>query len=232
MENETFLQKLSEFPKVFAYGIEQAVNKLLLDRFHRMPFKYRAMVFPRSILRVRRFILKSKQTAARITRREPNPKRQSNQADQVSVKANEASLPVIRMSSMIAAMGRSQLKKVDRLNLRRREMTRKLSQLPNTLLPSKESIEDVCTHLALHFPGRDIFRLISIFKQHGILLRATWPTHQRLWAFQDTPNVLKIKNEILTYDVSPMLTEWEVRHFIDVMETSANPADDTGLLHT
>jgi dTDP-4-amino-4,6-dideoxygalactose transaminase len=221
-ENATRLKNLSDFPKILAYGIEQAVNKLLFDRFHRIPFKYHAMVFPRTMLMTRRFILRTKTL---VMQRRSKPSRLTQKTGHDADTADQSAWPVIRMSSMIAAIGSSQLQKVDRLNLRRQEITRALSQLPNTLLPSKRGMQDVCTHLPLHFPVRDVFRLISTFKRHGILLRATWPTHQRLWAFQDTPNILKIKNQILTYDVSPMLTESEIQHFMDVMVTSAHLED-------
>ena len=227
-ERVTRFKSLADFPKILAYGIEQAVNKLLFDRFHRIPFKYHANVFPRLILKTRRFIFNTK---TRVIQAKSSPSKSTPKRGHDTVTSDQSAWPVIRMSSMIAAIGRSQLKKVDRLNLRRQEITRALSQLPNTLLASQRGMEDVCTHMPLHFPANDIFRVISTFRRHGILLRATWPTHQRLWSFQDTPNVLKIKNEILTYDVSPMLTEKEIQHFLEKMRTFAQPENAYQLLH-
>ena len=81
---------------------------------------------------------------------------------------------------------------------------------------------DVCTHLVLRFSDKEIFETVRTLKQKGLLLRPTWPTHQRLWPYQDTASVRSIKDHVLTYDINPMLTDQEVERFKKlVVDTSA-----------
>jgi dTDP-4-amino-4,6-dideoxygalactose transaminase len=52
-----------------------------------------------------------------------------------------------------------------------------------------------------------------------MLLKATWPTHQKLWEGQATKNVKKIEKEILTWNVNPDLTDQEVQKIINVINS-------------
>jgi hypothetical protein len=65
----------------------------------------------------------------------------------------------------------------------------------------------------LQFPSRDVLKVVEECKAEGLLLRSTWPTHQRLWDGQDTKNVRRIEGEILIWNVNHMLTEDEVGSF-------------------
>ena len=54
----------------------------------------------------------------------------------------------------------------------------------------------------------------------GLLLRPTWPTHQTLWKEQQTENVKKIGQEILTWNVNPMISSEETKNFIKIINTT------------
>ena len=211
-ETCSFLNRVSQLPKIAAYGLEQGINKLIFDRFRRHPLKYWGLVFPRTILMLRYFSLKGKFQAKMILR-PPKAGTDGNFDREIENHGPAMPRPTIAMWPVIASLGRSQLYKLDELNRRRCSLFERLLALPNALTSRTAGMGDVCTHLVLRFPNTDIFQTVLAMKKKGILLRPTWPTHQRLWPHQNTKNVLRIRDSVLTYDVNPMLTNREVDRF-------------------
>ena len=130
----------------------------------------------------------------------------------------------IAMGSIIASLARTQLMKIDFLIQRREEICNNLTTLTN--YPFRDSVgficKDVYTHVVLRFSNSNIFELIEKCKKSGLLLKATWPTHQKLWENQDTENVRIIEKEFLTWDVNPMVTEQEIKRFLRIVSASNN----------
>jgi dTDP-4-amino-4,6-dideoxygalactose transaminase len=216
-ERVTLNQKVFDFPRIFSYGLEQGINKLIFDRPKKSLFKYWAVVLPRSILKARQYISTIRSNIIYAMQPRRNRTGSLEEVSENNERKDRNNL-TLHMANLIAGLGRSQLRKIDVLNDQRRKICNSLSRLDNALLPSAKGMHDVCTHFVMRFPERDIFQVIREFKKFGLLLRATWPTHQRLWPYQETSNVIKIKNEILTYDVNPMLTDREIAKFIRISQ--------------
>lgn len=123
------------------------------------------------------------------------------------------------MEPIIASLGLTQLKKLDSLINQRKEIYDELNDLIalNTIDKMESDVKDVYTHAVFRFKGNDIFTLIEKFKKDGLLLRATWPTHQRLWENQNTENILRIAREILIWNVNPNVTSQEIEKFIHIV---------------
>jgi dTDP-4-amino-4,6-dideoxygalactose transaminase len=128
------------------------------------------------------------------------------------------------MEPIIAALARTQLKKIDFLIQQRKEINNNLTTLPNYHFRDSEGFvgKDAYTHVVLRFLNSDIFEFVEKCKKRGLLLRATWPTHQKLWENQDTENVRIIEKEFLTWDVNPMVTEQEIKRFLRIVSASNN----------
>ena len=50
------------------------------------------------------------------------------------------------------------------------------------------------------------------------MLRETWPAVQNYWDSQNTPDIQWIKNHVLIWQVTPLVTDKEVNKFISIIK--------------
>lgn len=217
-QQKTHLRKrIVECPLIVAYGFEQAIDKLIFDRFRKSIFKWWLIALPRILLISRQYIIKLVKLALATI----NFKRRKRNYPVYDDKGSSSNgyVQSIHMEPIIASLARTQLRKVDYLNQRRKEVASNLSKLSNYHLRDLDGFvgKDVYTHVVLTFPNSDIFDIIEKCKNRGLLLRPTWPTHQKLWKNQDTTNVKKIEKEFLTWNVNPMVTDREIQRFHQII---------------
>ena len=125
------------------------------------------------------------------------------------------------MEPLIASLGRSQLSKIDRLIEQRRQVCSELLRVHNCHLKNPEpgfAGRDVHTHLLFRFPGGELEQVMRRCRDRGLMLRGTWPTHQRLWENQDTASVRLLKDEVLVWNVNPELNAREKSILLETME--------------
>lgn len=211
-------KRIVDFPLTIAYGLEQIIDKVVFDRVKKSIFKWWGISLPRFLLVVRRCLIKSIKLPLSLTRAKAE-KIISNVNDS-TIRPSMSYEQGIRMQRIIASLGRTQLKKIDSLIESRRQIWHKLARLENCHFEDSEGFDgkDVYTYMVLRFPDTDISKLIETCRNHGLLLRLTWPTHQRLWDDQKTENVRRIETEILTWNVNPMLNRKEVEEFVKIVK--------------
>ena len=217
-DNRALMKRVADFPMILACGLEQAIEKLVLDRVGRSGFRWNLTYIPRVLLHLRRSAIKVIKAPSAIRKRskEVVEGRGSSRATEPVGSYEQG----INMEPIIASVGRRQLRKLDALIERRKAVFRDLMQLGNYPLRDSGGLgrEDVFTYVVLRFPNTDIFRVIEKCKHDGLLLRATWPTHQKLWESQNTENVRKLKEQFLTWSVSPMLKKKERENFVRILK--------------
>jgi dTDP-4-amino-4,6-dideoxygalactose transaminase len=210
-------KRLVDFPMVVSYGIEQIADKVLLETVRSDNFKLVLINLPSSLLKIRKVMLGMGKKMFSLL----GPKPRQAKCSKVSpgVRASIAYEQSIHMEPIIASVGRSQLKKVETLNQRRKKIVIQLSELNNCHFRNSDGFigRDVYTHAVLRFPGNNISEVIEKSRNAGLLLKATWPTHQKLWEGQATKNVKTIEKEFLTWNINPDLTEEKIRRFIKVV---------------
>ncbi len=113
------------------------------------------------------------------------------------------------------------MRKIDYLTNKRRNIVIAIAEKINCSFTgtAKSHRGNAYSFLTMRFENNDVFRIISHCRKRGLLLRATWPTHQTLWNEQDTPAVRKIERTILTWNVNPMLTNKEINKFIKIINS-------------
>ena len=209
--------RIVDFPLTLAYGLEQAIDKLVFDRVQKSIFKWWLIDLPKSLIKIRGYVIQTVKLIllTKFIRR----KRVRHHVYKTKINSSIHYPQGIHMEPIIASLARTQLRKIDSLIERRKEICDNLAKLENYHLEDSDGsdVKDVHTHLLLRFPGHDIFEVIQKCKKYGLLLRATWPTHQKLWKNQDTENVKRIEREILTWNVSPMLNSREIDKFFEIL---------------
>ncbi len=203
-------ERLADFPIVAAYGLEQAIAKLYLDRIRR--HRESLMRWPAVILRAREYSLRL------LRRRGPG-----GEGPQVGVAcggAAPAPLPWgyrAPMEPLLAALGRAQLRKIDMLNRRRQRIAGLLGLAPTTpVAVGGGAIVDTQGFVVLRFKGRDLGEVVRLAGLQGLTLRSTWPTRQKLWEGQGTAALQQIARELCTWCVNPDLTDLEASRFREI----------------
>jgi dTDP-4-amino-4,6-dideoxygalactose transaminase len=225
LKNEKISRKkrLADFPIVIAYGLEQIADKALFETVKSDLFKQLIRKLPNLLLEIRKFVIGGMKQALILTGVRHRGVEHStgcfNGGSETTIYSQG-----IHMQPIIASVGRTQLRKIEHLSLRRKKICDQLSKLRNYHFGNLDGFtgKDVYTHVVLRFPREDIFQVIEECKNAGILLKATWPTHQKLWDDQVTETVKTIEREILTWNVNPDLTDEKVRRFIEIVSGCAN----------
>jgi dTDP-4-amino-4,6-dideoxygalactose transaminase len=212
IESEKVLgaRRFVDIPLILAYGLEQGIDKVILDRVKGGTVKWCLTKIPRLVLLLRKLVLGSlKWPFEIVSDQKGDRRRRNNESDKGNMRYSEG----IQMEPIIASLGRSQLRKLDYLNERRRVVYQELGELIQNHFGSSSNFKgkDVNTHLVLRFKDRDIARVIEKCRKEGLSLKPTWPTHQSLWIEQDTDAVRSIAREIATYCINPNLTPSEIR---------------------
>jgi len=214
-------KRLVDFPMIVAYGIEQIVDKVLLGTIKNNNFKLLLINLPDFILKIRKVMIGMGKQVLSLIGSKPRQAKygKANPEARASIGYEKR----ISMEPIIASVGRSQLRKVDPLNQRREKICDQLTKLSNYHFRNLDGFigKDVYTHVILRFPNNNIFQVINECKKAGLLLKATWPTHQRLWEGQATKKVKTIEREIITWNVKPDLSEEEIKKFIKVINSLA-----------
>ena len=222
-EQSKMKRKIADFPQILAYGFEQIIDKLIFDRVRKSIFKWWVIKLPSILLLPRYyFLLLINKLLILIKNRKP----QANNSER-NIKHQQNPYPV-EMAGIIASVAMKQLGEIDQFICRRGEIYNKIKQNTKCFLPYNKDIQskEVFTNIVFHFKGRNIRRIISYCKDQNLLLRGTWPTHQKLWPEQQTPALEKIRDEILIWNVNPMLTDREINKFIDIIQTVSDEDDN------
>lgn len=223
-DKKSLIKRILDFPMILAYGFEQAIDKLIFDRVKKNLFKWWLIYLPDfCLVRLRRYIIHIVKLPLLIKKLKSKKKQPINslQGKRQGVQRYEQG---VHMEPIIASLARSQLKKIDSLIAQRKRIYSLCDHF--TIFPLKESsgiqCKDVYTYLILRFIDRDIHNVIAECKKQGLLLRATWPTHQKIWKNQSTKTLSKIEKEIVFWNVSPMLDEKEYVKFYEILSEYGN----------
>ena len=84
-------------------------------------------------------------------------------------------------------------------------------------MPVEPGAKEAATFLMLRFRNSDLQEVVERCKRKGLLLRPTWPTHQKLWPGQDTDRVRTFERQFLTWSVNPMVKDKEIKRFHAIM---------------
>ncbi len=210
LEKVSRAKRWADFPMVLAYGLEQGIDKVILDRVGAGTMKWWLTKVPRLVMLLRRFVLFALIGLAGFGSGQSRERRNGAYGKH---KGNGKYAEGIHMEPLIASLGRSQLRKIDELNEKRRRAYEALRGLSGPYFDASGRFQgiDVHTYLVLRFPQDDIFKVIEKCREKGISLKPTWPTHQSLWAGQDTPAVSRIAKEVVTYCIHPGITPEEIQ---------------------
>lgn len=135
----------------------------------------------------------------------------------------------LTMPGVVAALGRTQLRKLESLNRKRIAICETLTAdlgcyyLQNTEAGDEDSIY---SFFPMRFEGADIQRIREHCEGRGLPLLPTWPAAQQYWPEQDTDNVRRIRDSLLMWFVNPMTTRNEVEEMKKILGPFApvNPA--------
>ncbi len=216
-ETRALKTRIADFPLVAAYGVKEMVEKLLLDRGRRGRFVDAASRIPGVLIEGRRFVMKGPRRSGE-TQRGPeaeNGPGGGEIADRVGIGYPQG----IGMAGVMAAIGRSQLRKVEALTEQREAVWRALSEIEEARPRREEDggARAAYTFVLFRFRNHDISEVSEACARQGVRLCPTWPTHQRLWDGQDTESVRRIAREVLCYNVNPMLKPRELDRFRQVV---------------
>jgi dTDP-4-amino-4,6-dideoxygalactose transaminase len=222
-EKSSLKDRILDFPLILAYGLEQMIEKSIFDRVKKSIFKWWLLSLPMGILAVRDLVIRALKSPLSLI-----SGRKKTNAESGLQEANlqpEGYPQGVGMEPIIASLARSQLRKLESLIEQRRKVYSELHRIPNCHLKRNSEFHgrDVDTQLLFRFQDRDTNEVIEHCKSRGLLLRGTWPTHQRLWKGQDTRNVRTLEREFLIWNVNPDLNEREKATFIEILEDSVKP---------
>jgi len=220
MERFTLKNRIVDFPIILSYGLEQMVDKLVFDRVGKSIFKWWLIKLPQFIITTRNYLITAFKAIFSTKTSVCKPSLRKSVQDDL-YKVEKYPFP-LSMSQIIASIGRNQLRKIDHLIDKRKTLFNTIVNKVNFSFnrADKEKSENANTFIVLTFNKHNIFEIISRCRKNGLLLRATWPTHQKLWEEQDTQNVNRIKREFLTWTVNPMLKTKEIDKFVHIINNS------------
>jgi dTDP-4-amino-4,6-dideoxygalactose transaminase len=207
--------RIIDFPIILVYGLEQTIYKLLFDR---VGFKkWWIGKIPRILLKLIYYLLDLIRFPGKFLTSKKKGAKSENITDKQGVRVNY--YHDISMAPIIASVGKSQFKKIDRLIEQRKKIYERFLQYP--LIHFREHdhgyIKDVYTHIVLRFDHGNILEFIDKCKKEGLNLRATWPTRQKKWRHLNSENMSRIEKEILIWNANPDLTDKEIERFIQIL---------------
>ena len=203
--------------KVFSYGLEQIIDKAVFDRVGRSIYKWWLIKIPGWILQLRSLLL-SLLTLGGFTKHSNLSNGKKNGQTESRIKPSPYPFP-LTMNKMIASLARNQLRKLDTLNHNRVKISKKIIERLKPAVSCSENyqLNGVYSFIVMKFENTILQKIIDHCSSRGLLLRPTWPTHQKLWDEQTTPAVRTIGENILTWTVNPMLTQKEINKFADII---------------
>lgn len=214
------LQKLKDFYSILNYGYKTTVDKLVFDRVGKSVFKWWLIdipdIFPGIIFKGLRFL---KQYIKKTKRREIS----FYNVEKENIGKMQP-LSNLKMSPIVASVGRVQLQKIDKINARRIKIAQKLQKkLPNYcrgFWNKNSNTKSVYTYFPFWFENYNIDKLAKECKSKGLLLRKSWPAFQEWWEEQDTENLRTIRDNLLMLTVNPLLTDREIDRAANVISDS------------
>ena len=211
-------RRIADFPLVLMYGIEQMIDKLFFDRVKKSILKWWGMNIPALLLKPRNYSLLLTKIILSIFRIKPSLKGDRAATSNILIKREQNPYP-LEMERIIASVARHQLSSIESIVKERKKIAQKISRITKFALriAQNNESEQVFTNIVFRFMRKDLNKIISFCKDRGLLLRSSWPTHQKLWPEQQTETVKKFANEILIWNVNPMLTDKEIDSFIDII---------------
>ena len=227
-ERTRYRKRFVDFPLVISYGCEQIIDKLVFDRVKVSFFKWWAIKVPSVIVLARNYlILSTKKIGSIVNLLKKNTDKFKPLCQDQDVYSAELQNPyILEINRITASIGISQLRKIDRTIEKRKSIYQEIAHKINNI-HSNNKVNDtksVYANIVLRFEHSDNNNIIIQCKEKGLLLRGTWPNHQRLFDEQDTTTVKKIKNEILIFNINPMLKEQEICRFVEIINnTSGSP---------
>ena len=224
-ENYSLKKSIVDFPMVFSYGLEQIIDKAIFDRVGRSIYKWWLIKIPEWILRVRSFLI-SLLTLKIFKNHSTQPNSKNN--NEPAVKSNLSPYPFsLAMNKMTASLARNQLRKLDILNHNRERIFKNIVERLNPVVPCFKNSHStgVYSFIVMKFENNILKKIIAHCRSKGLLLRPTWPTHQKLWDEQATPTVRAIGENILTWTVNPNLTQKEINNFADIINSLPESQD-------
>lgn len=217
----TLLQKCSDFYSMLIYGYTSTIDKLVFDRINKSIFKWWLIKLPNILTALIKFLYYPIRKL-RKHGREQIGFYQINRNNLEHLKEMNIGLN-LKMHPVVASVGRVQLRKIDQINNRRIEISKKLNEKLNLYyfknIESKDS-KNVYAMLPMKFQNVNLDKVVRECKKEGLLLRKTWPAFQDWWEEQDTINVRKVRDSLLMWDVNPMVTDKEIKKMISVLEVA------------
>ena len=217
------MRRIADMPQTIEYGLEQTIAKVVFDRMGNRLFKWWLIKLPRLLLVARRALLISLGRVRRLIQRKRPVESEATTAPPHPAPSRQPQRQMLTtlMDPLSAALGRTQLAKVESFVQRRRQVLDVLGRLEWTQMPSPAaSIKDAFTFCVLRVPEGRLPAVMKHCRNLGISLTATWPTHQRLWDNQDKDCVKQLAETILTWHINPSLTDSEISKFLKIIEDS------------
>ncbi len=216
----TIKKRIIDFPLILMYGYDQYINKILLDRVKIR--KFEKLLINNSIWMRDIYSLLFK-IFGRLRKINNIAVSQDTKKRNIPLSKGEPEFykQGIHMEPVIASLGITQLRKTDQLKLKRENIYLRLKELKpiRPVILNGDRHSHVYTNVLLEFSNKDIFKIKYCFKQSGINLGTTWPTHQRIWDDQDSESVRSFQKNILILNVNPDLNDKEIKIFKKVAET-------------
>jgi hypothetical protein len=209
-------RRIADFPLVLGYGLEQAAEKLSRERVGRQ-------ILGKGLEFCRKGLIKSRQIIIGILKQgksiDADGGDTTSSVRKDSDGVEEVYTQGIQMGKFVASIGRSQLRKVDQFNRRRKAIAERLCKLDGWHFKTQNGslYKDVDTFAVLRCSSENALHLAEDAQQKGLTLKGTWPTHQKLWEGQNTENVRRAASEFLTYSISPDLTSTEVEKIVQIV---------------
>jgi dTDP-4-amino-4,6-dideoxygalactose transaminase len=215
-ETASTTRSIADFPLVLGYGLEQAAEKLSLERVGKRRLG-KGLEFCRKCLIKGRQIVIGILKQGKSTDADGGGITSSVREDSEGVEGgyNQG----IQMERLVASIGRSQLRKVDEFNRRRKAIAERLCKVEGWYFKTQNGslYKDVDTFAVLRCSSENTLQMAEEAQQKGLHLKGTWPTHQKLWEGQNTENVRRAASEFLTYNISPDLTSSEVEKIVQIV---------------
>lgn len=221
MDKTSFKKRVVDFPLIISYGFEQIIDKLLIDRIGRYQFKWYLLAVPQILVKLRSKAIYLLQLLVGRKNQNEIILKKNNKIGNID-KEEQPYNQGIRMEPIIASFAINQLKKIEKLNIQRNKISRRMKRINFSHFNCEENrinVKDVSTYYIFRFENSDLFKTIRKYKKDGISLRPTWPTHQRIWENQDTTNLRRIEDQILTLTINPNLKYTEIREILNTIGT-------------
>jgi len=131
-------------------------------------------------------------------------------------------LSELKTGKLIDALALYQLKNFQRYVVKRVKIGQRLiSELPDFCMDWTKYVvpgSHTFTYFPLFFKSGNLKAIIQQALRKGVMLRETWPAVQNYWDSQNTPDIQWIKNHVLIWQVTPLVTDKEVNKFISIIK--------------